>query len=203
MSSSGTLDNNKLSKKFWIIIIVVCCILIAFLTTGFVISSNESDKVVNEEKNGGELILNYSGNTDGLTIMNVVPTSDIVGMANNIDGSYFDFSVDVDLDKAKSVDYELSISKVSSNCTIPDNDIKIYLEKMENGVYTEVFGPKKFVGLDDDSSLGTSQDSMILVKDSKNKSGSDKYRLRMWLADTSLVTSGSYSVEVNIVGKAK
>lgn len=201
-SSSGTLD-NKLSKKFWIIIIVVCCILIAFLTTGFVISSNESDKVVNEEKNGGELILNYSGNTDGLTIMNVVPTSNIVGMANNIDGSYFDFSVDVDLDKAKSIDYELSISKVSSNCTIPDNDIKIYLEKMENGVYTEVFGPKKFVGLDDDSSLGTSQDSMILVKDSKNKSGSDKYRLRMWLADTSLVTSGSYSVEVNIVGKAK
>lgn len=203
MSSSGTLDNNKLSKKFWIIIIVVCCILIAFLTTGFVISSNESDKVVNEEKNGGELVLNYSGNTDGLTIMNVVPTSDIVGMANNIDGSYFDFSVDVDLDKAKSIDYELSISKVSSNCTIPDNDIKIYLEKMENGVYTEVFGPKKFVGLDDDSSLGTSQDSMILVKNSKNKSGSDKYRLRMWLADTSLVTSGSYSVEVNIVGKAK
>lgn len=203
MSSSGTLDNNKLSKKFWIIIIVVCCILIAFLTTGFVISSNESDKVVNEEKNGGELVLNYSGNTDGLTIMNVVPTSDIVGMANNIDGSYFDFSVDVDLDKAKSIDYELSISKVSSNCTIPDNDIKIYLEKMENGVYTEVFGPKKFVGLDDDSSLGTSQDSMILVKDSMNKSGSGKYRLRMWLADTSLVTSGSYSVEVNIVGKAK
>ena len=126
MCSSGTLD-NKLSKNFWI---VVCCILIVSLATGFVMSSNEPDNVVKKEKNGGNLVLNYSGNTDGLTITNVVPTSDIVGMANNIDGSYFDFSVDVDLDKAKSIDYELSISKVSSNCTIPDNDIKVYLEKM-------------------------------------------------------------------------
>lgn len=202
MCSSGTLD-NKLSKNFLIVVIVVCCILIVFLATGFVMSSNEPDNVVKKEKNGGNLVLNYSGNTDGLTITNVVPTSDIVGMANNIDGSYFDFSVDVDLDKAKSIDYELSISKVSSNCTIPDNDIKVYLEKMDKGVYSGVFGPKKFVGLEDDSSLGTVQDSMILVKTSKNESGSDKYRLRMWLAGTSLVTSGSYSVEVNIVGKAK
>ena len=104
MRSSGTLD-NKLSKNFWIVVIVVCCILIIFLATGFVMSSNKPDNVVKEEKNGGNLVLNYSGNTDGLTITNVVPTSDIVGMANNIDGSYFDFSVDVDLDTAKSIDY--------------------------------------------------------------------------------------------------
>ena len=44
---------------------------------------------------------------------------------------------------------------------------------------------------------------MVLTKAKTTKSGSDNYRLRIWLADTSLVQNGSYSVEVDINGKAK
>ena len=44
---------------------------------------------------------------------------------------------------------------------------------------------------------------MVLTKAKKIKSGTDNYRLRIWLADTSLVQNGSYSVEVDINGKAK
>ena len=44
---------------------------------------------------------------------------------------------------------------------------------------------------------------MILTKCKKTNSGTDNYRLRMWLADSSLTPVGNYSIELNIVGKAK
>ena len=48
-----------------------------------------------------------------------------------------------------------------------------------------------------------SKEKSLSYPTKKVKSGTDNYRLRIWLADTSLVQNGSYSVEVDINGKAK
>ena len=45
-----------------------------------------------------------TNNIDGLSISNAIPTSDLIGIKDNTEGSYFDFSVDANLDEAKYVE---------------------------------------------------------------------------------------------------
>ena len=194
---------EKLSKNFWIIFICVCSAFIVILAVGMAVVSNKKQEVIVEKKEGGNILLNYSDNIDGLSITNAVPTSDLIGMKDNTEGAYFDFSVDVDLDEAKYVEYEVSIKKDKSKSTITDDDIRVYLEKESDGTYSKVFGPSKFMGLKKKTVLGSGSGSMVLTKTKKVKSGTDNYRLRIWLADTSLIQNGTYSVEVDINGKAK
>ncbi len=195
-------ESKKLSKKFWIIACSICCFLAIFLIMGFSIVNNKKPKVVNEKLKGGNIVLNYTGNTSGLTINGMTPTSDIVGIKNNTDGSYFDFSVKVDLNKASNVNYEISIEKNRGLSTINDSDIKIYLEKEVDGTYEKVFGPTNFKGITADSKLGSKKGSMILYKNEISKDETTNYRLRLWMSDTCLMQSGNYSVAVLINGKA-
>ena len=44
---------------------------------------------------------------------------------------------------------------------------------------------------------------MILTSVKKSKSGDDNYRLRVWLADTSLLEKGNVEVELKLFGNAK
>ena len=44
---------------------------------------------------------------------------------------------------------------------------------------------------------------MIIANVSSNKSGIDKYRLRIWMSDKSFLEKGDYSVDVNLYAKVK
>lgn len=198
-------ENKKekgLSKNFLIMLICTCFILVILVVIGFIVFFNQDKEIIEETKNGGNVTLNYSANASGLSIVNAVPTTNAIGMINADESQYFDFSVDVDLDEADSVDYEIFIKKNSNN-TISDDDIRIYLEQEKSGTYAKVADPVSFKAIKEDSKLGTKKGSMILAKCKKTNSGTDNYRLRMWLADSSLTQVGNYSVELNIVGKAK
>lgn len=195
--------NKGLSKSFWIILCSICLVFLIILIVGIISVKNKKPDVVKKKSDGGNIVLNYSGNTDGLSISNAIPTSDMVGMKSSDDGTYFDFSIDTTIDSAKYVEYEVSLSKVRSASTINDSDIRVYLEKEKDGTYNKVFGPSKFEGLEDDDSLGTEEGNMVLTKVKKSKTGRDNYRLRIWMADSSLMQNGSYSVEVEVKGKAK
>lgn len=191
------------SKGFLVILIGVCIVLISLIIIGIMVFSNKDKEVIDEKKHGGNVTLNYSSDIKGLSIVNATPTTNAVGMANSLEEEYFDFSIEVDLDEAKSVEYEVSIEKISADSTISDEDIRIYLEKEKNGTYTKVSEPVKFTPLKEKSELGSKEGSMVLTKNKKIKSETDNYRLRMWLADSSIVSNGNYSVKVNVVGRAK
>lgn len=194
---------NKLTKKFWLLVLGICVALIVIIFTGFFFFSNRDREVVSKTKKGGNLTLNYVNDVNGLSLINAVAVTDDVGMKNLTDGQYFDFSVDVDLDNASEVEYEISITKEDKYSTINDKDIKIYLEKEKSGTYTKVFGPEAFTELERETKLGSEEGSMVLVKAKKTSSSIDNYRLRMWLDSKSVVSNGNYSVEVNVNGKAK
>ena len=74
---------EKLSKNFWIILVCVCSIFIIVLAVGIVLVSNKKQEVVVEKKEGGNILLNYSDNIDGLSISNAIPTSDLIGIKDN------------------------------------------------------------------------------------------------------------------------
>ena len=118
------------------------------------------------------------------------------------ENKYFDFSVEVKLDQADFVEYEIAIEKDKAFSNIPDNEVKFYLEEENSGSFSKIFGPSEFKPLEKESDLGTEAGDMVLYSVKKNSSGTTNYRLRMWMADASTMPVGNYSVEVLINGKA-
>lgn len=191
---------KNLSKGFWITLVVVSLFFIVFIGIGFFLFSNREKKVIIEDENVGRVTLNYSSNTNGLTITNAIPTTDIIGMKSD---NYFDFSIKSKLDGEQEVEYEISILKNIEKSTIPDDNIKIYLEKEENGLYTKLYGPISYSGLKKNSTIGSKKGEMVIAKVSNVESETDNYRLRIWMSDKSLLSSGNYSVDVNLYAKVQ
>lgn len=194
--------SNKLSKTFWILTLILCILCIAGISIGFYFYKQETNKVVVKDKLGGDVYLKYVGNTNGLTLLNASPMSDQLGALQDGDNKYFDFSVEVDLDEADFVEYEIAIVKDKSFSNIPDNEVKFYLEEENSGSFSKVFGPSEFKPLEEKTELGTDKGDMVLYTVKKADSGTINYRLRMWMAETSTMPVGNYSVEVSINGKA-
>lgn len=195
------MEKENMSKKFKILILVLFIIFVIISVIGFVIFSNNREKVVNEEKKGGNVTLNYSSDVNFLNITNAGPVTDAVAVTSSSDGSYFDFSVDTEIKDAKDVVYELSVKKVSGNVNL--NDIKIYLEKEDSGTYNSLLEPTFFKEQKKKTDVGTEKGSMVLVKQRRTKNTIDNYRIRTWISETSLVTVANYKLEINIVAKAE
>ena len=194
---------RELTKSFWFTWLLIILVLIVVVAIGFGLFVNRKDELIINEENGGNVVLNYSSNIAGLKIVNATPITDAVGMKKSDDGDYFDFSVESELDNAASLEYEISLIKNKKTSTIPDEDIRIYLEKEESGTYTRVFGPEEFKAIKQETEVGSEVGSMVISKVSKINSGSDHYRLRMWLSESSSLEKGNYSVDVKINAKSK
>ena len=194
---------RELTKNFWITWILIFLFLIIASAVGFGLFSNREEEVIVNDENGGNVVLNYSSDFAGIVIKNAVPTTDAVGMKKSENGDYFDFSVESTLDNARSVEYELSLVKDKKLSNIPDEDIRIYLEKENSGTYTAVFEPTGFTPLKKDSKYGSKAGDMVLTKEKKTRKSTDLYRLRIWLRDQSTVVNGNYSVEVVVSGISK
>lgn len=194
--------NKEEIPKFLIFELSMCIVFVIIMAIGIAVFANREEKVITKKENGANIVLNYSSNTNGLSIKNATPTADSVGMQGTEDGEFFDFSVDVALDNAPSLEYEIVAIKDKKNSTISDDDIKIYLEKEKSGTYTKVFGPAKYTPLKKKNKFGSTPGSMVLLKTKKTNTSTDNYRLRMWLSDKS-VTTGSYSIEIVVNAIAK
>ena len=194
--------NNELTKTFWIITLILCLLCIVGIGVGYYFYKQEAEKAVFKEELGRDVYLKFVGNTNGLTLLNASPMTDQLGALQEGENKYFDFSVEVKLDQADFVEYEIAIEKDKAFSNIPDNDVKFYLEEENSGSFSKIFGPSEFKPLEKESDLGTEAGDMVLYSVKKNSSGTTNYRLRMWMADASTMPVGNYSVEVLINGKA-
>ena len=86
--------NKNLSVKFWIILTLCCLFFMVLIGIGFYSFANRKKDVIIKDENIGDVTLNYSSNTNGLTIINAVPATDAVGMKSE---NYFDFSINSDI----------------------------------------------------------------------------------------------------------
>lgn len=196
-------EKRELSKKFWCIILSVSIAFILLIVAGFACFTNSKKPVIEEFENGGNIVLNYTDAVAGLKIKDAVPIKDEEGKKSLEKDHYFDFSIDVSLDNATYIEYELSIVKDEKYSTIPDEDIRFYLEQEDSGSYMEVLKPTKFTPLKEKSKVGTPAGSMLLFKTKKIKSLTDRYRLRMWVSDKSKISKGNYAVEVFVNANTK
>ena len=180
--------SGELSRNFWIVLMSVCLVLVIFVGVIFFLFANREEEVIEKKLNGGNILLNYTNDITGLSISKATPVTDAIGMKNDKEGQYFDFSIDIEKNQAKTIDYEIAVIKNETASTISDDDIRIYLEKEDSGTYSKVFGPSPYKPLE---------------KDSTTRSLKENYRLRMWLSNKSLLKNGNYSVEVVVNGHAK
>lgn len=196
-------ENKEEIPKFLILELSLCIAFVVIVAIGIAVFANREEKVIYKKENGANIVLNYSSDVNGLSIKNATPTTDVIGLQKSEDGEYFDFSIDIDLDNAPSLEYEISAVKDKVNSTISDDDIKIYLEKEKSGTYTKVFGPSKYTPLKKKDKFGTEAGSMVLLTTKKTNTSTDNYRLRMWLSDKSVTTNGNYSIEIVVNAIAK
>ena len=194
--------SEKTSKQFNVILITIVLILIMVFCVCLWLFFDHKEKVIYQVENGGNIFLNYVSDFNGLSLHGMIPSSDDNGIINLKKGSYFDFSIDTKLDDASVIDYEISLFREKKYAYL-DKDVRIYLEEEKSGTYAKVFGPSEFIPLKKVSKYGTKVGDMILLHVSKKNKSTNRYRLRMWLSNSSKMSSVDYSVSVKINGKAK
>ena len=193
---------NKRAVYYSVSISLIIGIALILLVSVYFTSDK---KVIYQRLEGGTVTLSYMDELNGITIDNASTTSDAIGMKLDGADQYFDFSVITKINEASKIDYEISVVKDINKSTTIDDYVRVYLEKLVDGSYSSVFGPNTYEPITKDSSLGSKMGSMILYKERRTKSGTDNYRLRVWLSDSASIKKGSrqnITLLVYVNGKA-
>lgn len=190
------------SRKTLLIILAVTILVISVISLSFATFQQEYKDDSSNSIATGNISMNYTESINGISIVNAMPTNDVVGKALKGTGEYFDFTINSTIVGNASLQYEIAAVK-DSNSTIPNSDIKLYLEQQVSGSYEEVMAPTVFTPINTISEVGSPAGSMILRTVTKDKTSSDNYRLRMWIKEDAQVGQAqSYTVKVNVYGKA-
>ena len=207
---NSTQENKSNSSKFIFISVILVTILVILVLclsfTAFKRATSEDGTNSNNGSNGNgginsKISMTYTENMNGISIQDALPTSDEVGKKLNGKGEYFDFTIKSNIVNS-SITYEIAAIKDKSS-TISDDSIKLYLEKQNSGTYEQVMEPTIFKSITKKSKIGSPKGSMVLYKLNRKKSGTDNYRLRMWIKEDAVVEMDkSYTVKVNVYGKA-
>lgn len=194
-------EKNK-SRSLLLMIIGIILLLIAVFAVSYAAFyySKVGDKI--NRVSTGTITMSYSENTNGISLVNVSPMTDEVGMSLNDANQYFDFTVSASMSGSTTVDYVIAASK-DNNTTLDDSFVKVYLTSIDNGNETEVLAPTKISSLQSSNNISYVPDNQYVLLDSKfNETDSRNYRLRMWVASDYVLSNDvqTYKLRVNVYG---
>lgn len=199
------MENKKgISKGILITCLIIVLLVVAIVVGAFYIHNNQDVDIIEENLTGGSVSLTYSDDENLFVIENAIPTSDVVGTKLDSAELFFDFTVKTEIEDADYVEYEIILVKDEATSTALNENIKVYLEKEKSGTYSKVVAPTVFDSNTIDAELG--DDLMSVYKQKKTSSGSDNYRLRLWVSDTAVFNIGdiqNFGVKIALKGIAK
>ena len=199
------MENKKgISKGILITCLIIVLLVVGIVVGAFYIHNNQPVDVIEEDLVGGNVSLTYSDEENLFVIENAIPTSDMVGTKLDSAELFFDFTVKTEIEDANYVEYEIILVKDESTSTSLNDNIKVYLEKEKRGTYSKVVEPTIFKTNLTDAELGS--DLMSVYKQKKTSSGSDNYRLRLWVSDTAVFNVGevqNFGIKIALKGVAK
>ena len=201
------------SKQIILSIIGISILIIAFVGISYaafhtVLSSGENSIST------GTISLDLSDNSESISISNAMPISDEEGKSLTGNGNVYDFSVHTILAKDTTINYEVSLEKVHLNTPVLDNqNVRVYLQKQEDDTFVDTpitTMPQPFTPLVEDSFLGTKKGDMVIYSGTfSNITDSDRelsknFRLRIWVAEDTIIDSISrgFQVKLNVTAKA-
>lgn len=202
------------SKQILLSIISIAILIIAFVGVSYAMFTTVfKDSQVNSISTG-TISLNLKNNTGSLSMKNVMPISDAEGMKLDGDNNVYDFTVQSILSAKTTLNYEIYVEKIESDKpTLSNSSVRFYLERFEDNIYKATSitqTPQPFVPLEDSSFLGSKKGSMVLYSGTlsnmtnQNQEIKDNFRLRMWVAQDTVIDSVSrdFNIKLNVVAKA-
>lgn len=184
---------SNINKKFIIALTVVVVLII------FIILCIKPEK----EYDSSVLEVNFLTDNKELIISNSLPMTDEVGVfidsSNSIDGttSYVEFEVKSNIeDKVK---YELYLTKDTHELEVPVKFVKVYLTDY-NDNKLKYFDGASVPTFYDLRLASTNVGGKLIYSGYLKNKGSQKFKLRMWVADTYELTAEEikFSTELNV-----
>lgn len=197
------MSNKEKDKKqviftfFGIIIFIVVGVLVYFSSKSYIDKNKK-----NNEKITNTITLNYVSKSNDITVSSKQLFSDVDAKLMTSGDNVFDFSVSSVIKGGKSCNYEIVVSK-DLNSTIPDDKVRIYLQRATDGTYSNADELLDSAGYIVSNDLKLTKDSaMLLDKGEFGKSKTVYYRLRVWIDSTYVPISENdfYKLKVNIYG---
>ena len=200
-------NNQSNSKQVLLSVLGVAILIVAVIGVSFAaFSYSKTGEKVNTITTG-TITMSYNENTNGINLVDALPMSDEQGKTLSGDNNTFDFTVEATINGSgtTTINYDVTATK-ESDSTLVDSAVKVYLTDITSGGDTEVLAPTKVSTLQKTTSdvSGAPNDQYKLTSGTFNTTTTKKYRLRMWVADdySSLGTSGTYKLRVNVYGTA-
>ena len=201
-------DNQNNSKT--VLLSVLAILILVLVVIGVSFAAFNYSKI-GEKVNSittGTITMSYSEDTNGINLTDALPMSDEQGMALAGDNNTFDFTIDATINGSgtTTINYAITGTK-ESDSTIADSAIKVYLTDITSGSESQVLDPTKISSLTTTTSgenSGAPSGQYELATGNTTQSFTQKYRLRMWVADdfSDLDASGTYKLRVNVYGAA-
>ncbi len=201
------MENNN-SKQMILSILGVVILVVAVVGVSFAaFSYSKTGEKVNTITTG-TITMSYSEDTNGINLSNALPMSDDQGKALSGSNNVFDFTVTATINGSgnTTINYDVTATK-ESDSTLDDSAVKVYLTSIDNSADTQVLAPTKVSTLTKTGSSeasGAPNGQYKLTTGTFTSTTTRKYRLRMWVAEdySSLSTSGTYKLRVNVYGAA-
>lgn len=206
MEEKVEIRNNTKEVLFSLFGIFVLIVVVAAVSFAAFSYSGLGEK--NNTITTGIIKMSYTEPSNGINLVNALPTSDANGMALTGTNNVFDFTVSAEINGSGNTTINYAITAVKDpSSTVADSAIKVYLTNMDSNVDSQILAPTKVSDL---SVTGSSESSSApsgqfkLTTGTFTATGNHKYRLRMWVADdfSDLNATGNYTLRVNVYGAA-
>ena len=171
-------------KKNKIIISILSIVIILLILGVSYAAYSYTQNIGTGKVTTGAIDVKYSEQKNQLTLSKKVPLYDNEGKVLE---ETLDFSVDTKVSGDFVISYIVTVEKIEALSNIDEKYIKVYLEKSSDGInYQQVSDAKIFEGIEEESSFGAPEGSMIIDSGIVTETTKYYYRLRIWL-------DGSYS----------
>ena len=118
--------DRKTSRRILLSILILTILVISVISISFATFQEVPNDNNPNSISTGNISMTYTEDTNGISITNALPISDVVGKTLKGKGEYFDFTINSTIvGKAKLV-YEIAAIKDKSS-TVSDSNIKLYL----------------------------------------------------------------------------
>lgn len=199
------MNNNNSSKQILLSVLGVAILVVAVVGISFAAFSYSQAGEVSNTITTGTITMTYTEPTNGINLTNALPITDTAGKALSGDNNTFDFTVTATIAGTTTINYAITAVK-GDGCTVADNGIKVYLTDQNDA---EILAPTKVTALSktvSGNAAGAPADQYVLKTGTYSTVGTttEKYRLRMWVADdyNAPATSQKYILKVNVYGAA-
>ncbi|MCI2041512.1 MAG: hypothetical protein LKJ84_00970 [Bacilli bacterium] len=210
------MNNNNSSKQILLSVLGVAILVVAVVGISFAAFSYSKTGEVSNTITTGTITMTYTEPTNGISLTDALPITDDAGKALKGDGKTFDFTVGATVAGTTTINYAITAVKDATS-DLPDTGVKVYLTSTSGETETAVLGPKLVSQLDKTvagNDAGAPADQYVLKTGTYTATGTDNYRLRMWVDSnygqqtgnantTEFAAQHKYILKVNVYGAAK